>query len=365
MDCIYVAAAYSAVLHVSPNPQPSTSPPSQQPTPTTTSPETYTLQSDSTLEPSSSTFTLDDLALLHQWTLVTSKSILQQPKLDHFWQSIFPSIGFKYAYVIHSLLSISALHDAYLHPSHRRKRIHDATRHHTLALQGFRQALDNLGPHNADAIFASAVQAFFYAFLTFGPIYREQEGADSIVDHTACVLGEQWIPLIRGLSTVLQPVHSHVRSGPLKSLLEIANWYEINPDTVPPTEEDQRMQALREIWQDSEHSQIYDETLLQLRRTRVWMTQESPPDVDMYNQGWSGPFIWTFLVPDKFFDLQRQRQPQALVLFAYYGALLQRMNDFWWMQGCGRCIVEVVDKCLGPYWSRWTDWPKQIVGLAP
>lgn len=73
--------------------------------------------------------------------------------------------------------------------------------------------------------------------------------------------------------------------------------------------------------------------------------------------------MWLFLAPEQFFQLQRQRQPPALIILAYYRALLQQLNKYWWAQGCGESIVSAVDEVLGPFWAPWTLWPKEVVGL--
>jgi hypothetical protein len=66
-------------------------------------------------------------------------------------------------------------------------------------------------------------------------------------------------------------------------------------------------------------------------------------------------------VPKEYFRLQQQRQPLALLIFAYFGALLEQLQQYWWADSCGESIVSVIDDCLGPYWAEWMDWPKQVV----
>jgi hypothetical protein len=299
--------------------------------------------------------------------MVTSRSILNTPQLDHFWQKVFPEIAFKHSYVMHSILSVAALHVTYLRPLNRPVHLCDAAHHHVLALSGFREAINFIGPHNSDGLFASVTLTFFYAFLTFGKLYDEYNKDDNPTAHTSRILGAEWIPLIRGIEAVLHPVYDYVRVGPLHALLGLGNWEELDPDTQPGPG-DGSMLRLREIWTSDENAKLYDETLRLLRKTSVWMMQFQDMQGNRlseqaYNRDWSGPFTWLCLVPDKYFVLQQQRQPSALVLFAHFGALLQSLNGYWWMEGCGKSIVSVVDDCLGPYWTPWIEWPKQVVGL--
>jgi hypothetical protein len=293
---------------------------------------------------------------------------LNTPQLDHFWQKVFPEIAFQHSYLMHRILSVAALHVIYLRPENRHARLCDAAHHHTQALSGFREGINSLGPDNSDALFASAILAFFYAFLTFGKLYDGYGDDASTAARTSRILGAEWIPLIRGVEAVLQPVYDHVRVGPLRSMLTLRNWDDLDPD-VQPGPDDENLLRLRDLWASDENADVYNETLYLLRRTSTWMMQFQDqrgghgPEWE-YNRDWSGPFIWLFIVPEKYFVLQCQRQPLALVLFAHFGALLQRLDEYWWMQGCGKSIVGVVDECLGPYWSQWTEWPKLVVGLG-
>ncbi|PSN58923.1 hypothetical protein BS50DRAFT_538129 [Corynespora cassiicola Philippines] len=318
--------------------------------------------------PSGAYFKLKDMALLHHWSLSTSLSMIKSPPLNHFWQKVFPEIAFHHAYVMHSILSIAALHVTYLCTSNRHEHICYASHHNTLALRSFREGINSLGPDNSDALFASATLAFFYAFVRLGRLYEGDGEDDGPASRTSRILGAEWIPLVRGMEAVLHPVYDYVRTGPLRSLLGLGNFFEIDPDAQPGPDDEALLQ-LQEVWASDEKSQVYDDTLHLMRRTSAWMVQFRTASDDQlsewgYNREWSGPFAWLFLASERYFVLLQQRQPPALVLFAYFGALIQRLNGYWWADGCGKSIVSAVAECLGPYWSSWLQWPKEFVGLG-
>jgi hypothetical protein len=312
-------------------------------------------------------FDLKDMALLHHWSLVTGVSIINTPQLDHFWQTVIPQVGFRHQYVMHGILSLAALHIAYLDPSRRQSSLFEAAQHHVKALDGFREDIIRICAENADALFASAALTFFYAFLTFGKLYDDASTTGDVnrMARTSRVLGTDWIPLVRGVDTVLYPIHNHVRVGPLKDLLGIGNWSELDIEANSDPHDGQIIR-LREIWKQGENAGVYNETLDLLRRCRMWMAQFEVVQTDStpewgYNRGWSGPFVWLLRTPRQYFELLQQRQPPALLIFAWFGASLQCLNKHWWMEGCGKSIVDVIDECLGPYWAPWTEWPKQII----
>ncbi|KAH7138488.1 hypothetical protein B0J11DRAFT_16624 [Dendryphion nanum] len=315
----------------------------------------------------SSLFDMKDMALLHHWCLVTSTSIINARKLDYLWQTLLPQVGFGHPHVMHSILSLTALHIAYLNPSNKSSSILDAAQHHSKALEGFKEGINCPTPENSDALFANAALTFFYAFLMFGKLYDDDSGnRDSPAARTARILGAGWIPLVRGLEAVLHPTFDHVRIGPLKDMLSNGNWGELNlNNSTDPYDEE--ILRIREVWHQKEDADVYNEALNNLRTCRMFIAQFDVLEVDYppewgLNRGWAGPFIWVFVVKQKFFDLLEQRQPPALLVFAWFGATLHSLDKYWWMEGCGKGIVNVVGECLGSYWDPWMVCAKNIVG---
>lgn len=351
--------------------QQSPQPASQQAFPPTTfqqaSPQTGAdaFNDVSTDEAQRASFTLEDMALFHHWTLSTSRTFVNSPDADNLWQTVFPEIAYQHSYVMHGILSIAALHITHLRPTDRHVHLRKATHHHMQALSGFREDIQFIGPHNANALFVNSTLLFLYAFLTFGKTYDEAAGED--VMRTSRILGADWIPLVRGIQAVLSPVYEQIKGGPLCSTLKFHRWDETDPDEQP-SPDDAQMLRIREMWQGDSNATIYNETLESLRRVSAWVWNfhnASAEDQSLwgYNREWSAPFMWLAIVPKEYFVLQRQRQPLALLIFAYFGAFLQRLDKQWWTENCGKSIVRVIDDILGPYWNEWMEWPLHVVGL--
>ncbi|KAI4939925.1 uncharacterized protein J4E92_001212 [Alternaria infectoria] len=274
---------------------------------------------------------------------------------------------------MHCLISLSALHVAYLNPDDRRANLHIAAHHHTVALSGFRADIDTIGPHNAEAVFATSTLMFFYAFCTFSKLSdanadKQQDSDntnDSLSIRTSRILGAEWIPLVRGIQAVIGPIYEHLKEGPLKSTLHLKDWDDMDPNMQPGLD-DQHVVRIKQTWADDGNKAVYDETLYLLRKMSAWVlhfrkTWEDQQEEWGYNGSWSAPFVWLSLVPKEYFKLQQQRQPLALLIFAYFGALLEQLHTGWWTAGCGTSIVGVVDDFLGSYWAEWMEWPKQVV----
>ncbi|KAJ4316059.1 hypothetical protein N0V84_008058 [Fusarium piperis] len=309
---------------------------------------------------SKSTFHLDDLALLHHWTLSTSLDIVKSSGGDEYWQTVFPQVAFRHAFVIHGILGLAALHLAYRQSAERERLLLIAAHHHNIALQGFQEGISQMTDENSDALFVCATLNILHVFGVFGPLY---DGPTT--GRKSRILGAEWIPMIRGVGAVLQPVHERVRFGPLSPLLGLGNWDELDPDDQPAAE-DNHFRSIQQVWAQSHDADVYDKTLYLLRKCNAYMRQfkSMSPQVLAdwgYHQAWSGPFICLHSIPDEYFELLQQRQPPALLLFTYLGTLFHGLNDYWFMDGWGRSMVDVADDLMGEYWSKWMAWPKAVM----
>ncbi|KAH7142737.1 hypothetical protein B0J13DRAFT_50680 [Dactylonectria estremocensis] len=322
----------------------------------------YLTESGQTPSSSTTTFALDDLALFHHWTLSTSLDIVKSSGGDYYWQRVFPQIAFRHDFVMHGILSLAALHLAYRQSADRRRLVLIAAHHHNIALQGFQEGITQMSDDNSDALFVCTSLNILYVFGVFGPLCE-----DPTENRKSRILGAQWIPMIRGIEAVLQPVYGRVRFGPLSSLLGLGNWDELDPNDQSVAE-DSHLHSIQEVWAHSSDAHVYDKALSVLRKCNAYMRQfrTMNPEISAqwgYNQAWSAPFIWLHFAPDKYFELLQQRQPPALLIFAYLGTLFHGLNDYWYMDGWGRNMVDVANELLGEYWNQWMAWPKQVVGI--
>ncbi|KAH7248224.1 hypothetical protein B0J15DRAFT_562394 [Fusarium solani] len=286
------------------------------------------LRSNSPEQPSA-TFVIHEMALLHHWTVSTSLDIYKNSGLSVCWQVLIPQIAFKHPFVMHALLGLAALHVAYLNRQDKMRHMTDAAHHHTQGLQGFHEAVRFMSSDKADALFAWSMLNLLYA--------------------------------------VLGPTYATVRLGPLSQLLLLGNWDELDPDKEP-NPEDQHFCQTRGSWKSSSDAQTYEKTLWTLRRCRMFMAQFATMNDKTLkeaglNRFWAGPFLFVPFAPEEYFILLRQRQPPALVLYAFFGALLHTLNSSWFLEGWGHDIVELIDDLLGSYWKPWIAWPLEVVGL--
>jgi hypothetical protein len=324
----------------------------------------FTRDTSTPLQPQSH-FGLGDLALMHHWSLVTCLTFGSSAKV-HLWQTAFPDLAFKHAFLMHGMLSLTALHIAYLNPTNTHPYILSAAHHHDMSLQGFRASMQQMSESNSGALFVNSSFIFLYAFISIRTLYRPEQDSYSAATRTSRVLGADWIPLIRGISAVLHPVYAHVRTGSLSLVFDMGNWDDVDPDQHSSVD-DREIVHLQEIWEGQEHAEVYNEALYILRKLSAWVISlkglQEGANVQT-NLECAGPFLWVSTAPEQYFKLLQQRQPPALCIFACFGAIMHNFNQYWWAEGYGQNIVKVVDGCLGSYWTTYLEWPKKVVGLG-
>ncbi|RMZ46620.1 hypothetical protein CA14_008211 [Aspergillus flavus] len=296
-------------------------------------------------------FDMVDMALLHHWTLQTSPEIFKDATVDHVWQKTVPRIAVEHPFVMHSLLCLAALHKASLEARCQAELTLVAASHYDKAIGWFREALTCIDQRNCHAVFAMAIMNTFYVFKNSG-------GAVGDIVSTATsrrpgFLSIDWVFVARGIGTVLESTLECVQTGPLSSLFSIGNWETVDP-AFESSSADTALLSLRQIWRGESDEAVYDQTLLELRRAPAHRT-------DM--RYWSGPFKWLHVIPSMYLLRLNQRQPTALVIFAYFGALVHNLDSLWWAKGCGKRIVQEVVEVIGPYWDNFLEWPQLEVGL--
>ncbi|RGP78255.1 hypothetical protein FLONG3_3570 [Fusarium longipes] len=315
-------------------------------------------------------YSIRDMALLHHWTISTSHHIYKDSVMSLTFQVTVPQIAFKHKFVMHILLSLTALHIAYLEPQERLRHAAEASHYHNLSLQGFNEAMKQDREKLADALFTWASINLLYVFGVTGRLGQGLWDESEWGNRKERLLGLGWVPMIRGVEMMLKPSFFIMREGPLRELLMIGNYAELDVDNNPHPDDHYFCQT-RDVWTSNPDAQTYEDTMQVLRRCHIFMEQfksmeSESPDEGVINRSFQGAFLFVPFAPEAYFTLLQQRQPPALILYAFYGALLHRfVNGSWFMEGWGYDIVEIVSDLLGSYWRKWITWPLQVVGLIP
>lgn len=70
---------------------------------------------------------------------------------------------------------------------------------------------------------------------------------------------------------------------------------------------------------------------------------------------------WPVILDKGYVDLLKTREPHALVVLAYYGALVHSRRDMWICGDGGQFLVRLISDHLGNEWSSWLAWPIEVI----
>lgn len=96
------------------------------------------------------------LELMHHYCVSTSDSLAFREDLRYVWRVVFPQEGYRHPFVTHGLLSLAALHKAYLFPSRRQEYLGLGASHHALGLERFSSLLSDIDDSNWKAMLCYA-----------------------------------------------------------------------------------------------------------------------------------------------------------------------------------------------------------------
>lgn len=305
-----------------------------------------------------------DLRLLYQWLTLTSGTLAASRESEGYWRDVFPQIGFTHDFVMQAILSLAAMHLAYMHPDERPHFLHTAMRHNAVAVRGMSDSIDRLDNNMAEAVFVAASLNIVYVLCAYGPIGNAGE-AEAPNDRAYRLFGGDWISMVRGVEAVLSPVYDQLRKGALAHMLNISAWESADPDaTCAPG--DEHFCHLQAAWCEDNEREMYTAELQRLRKCHAYMHEHLAPSAQTRCNGLSsGPIIWLHFCSETFLRRLYERRQPALLLYAYFGALWNLMDGLWFAQGWAKDIIETTSEVLGGAWAGWLAWPREIVGLNP
>jgi len=70
---------------------------------------------------------------------------------------------------------------------------------------------------------------------------------------------------------------------------------------------------------------------------------------------------WSVVVPPEFAEVLRERRPEALVVMAYYGALVHRTRRYWVCSSNGAYMISAIARHLGEGWRGALQWPLEVL----
>ncbi|KAM0165044.1 hypothetical protein ACHAPG_000294 [Botrytis cinerea] len=344
--------------------------------------------------PESSARRMLELRLLQTYIIHTSPTFpsCHNPETLNLWSVVVPKLAFASPNLLYAMFAIASLHLHVLSPNDME--IQRARQHYlSLALRHHQKGVASLNPSTADAVMFASILILNDAFSSL-----------QVRCMKPYTLPTHWLQMARGTASVFAVALGLIRHDPNAKAMallrtkpaltkpeERLNRPEIHPlfnailaypsphisispqsysenggydPSIPPT-----------------HLTAYLQTLSYLSSIHLNIMQREHPMATARRFTAFG-----LQVPKLFIDLVEERQPRALVIFAYYFAMatclvegggpsdritLQMKNGedldlgktFWWMGSMVRREIGGISGILPGGWEGLMSWPRRVAGL--
>ncbi|CAK7203580.1 hypothetical protein SEUCBS139899_006315 [Sporothrix eucalyptigena] len=81
--------------------------------------------------------------------------------------------------------------------------------------------------------------------------------------------------------------------------------------------------------------------------------------------------LWALIMPKEFAELLSVKNPESLIILAYYALLLNHGRHLWQVGSAGEYIMGLITDHLGSTWDNWLEYPRHrmatdvVVGPSP
>ncbi|KAB8253779.1 hypothetical protein BDV32DRAFT_133503 [Aspergillus pseudonomiae] len=293
-----------------------------------------------------------DPELMHHYCTSTCTTLSDREDIHHVWRIEVPKIAYSYEFLMHGILSLSALHLSYVKPEKHSHYLTSSTFHMALGLQTFRTILRKPTAENCFALFAfsSVIMVWICGVPTDS---KDAQPLSSVIE---------MFNLSRGITSLLEffPLIQKSCLGPLFS----QDWSEKvdTPLRLFHGLNDQihrlRYRLTVEVLEEEERS-ILEHAIIELKKACQRIERAHSPSACGLI------FIWPITVRNGFISLIEKRQPFALVLLACYCAQLHVFRRFWVMESRAESLLSEVLAVMPPGYADLLDWPRQFCLHGP
>ncbi|KAM5352939.1 hypothetical protein ACJ41O_005661 [Fusarium nematophilum] len=255
----------------------------------------------------------------------------------------------KAPYLMNELLALAALH---LSQSslHRHDLQQEAATLQTRALSSFNKAKQQVSEDNCIPLFLFS--SFLGLHMLCDTIQNRQDSFSSFLDQFMV-----YLDIHRGVSAVTSqswPLIKRSEFGPSIQRIESA----LHCDESSDGDETQILhRMISDTYLSPASAKAYRATLTVLQSClnlyhRLEEEGLRPSEA---------PIAFCITVNDEYVGFLKQRQPEALVILAYYAVMLYRCRDFWIFGDGGEYLIRSISAHLGAHGADWLAWPNSFL----
>lgn len=293
-----------------------------------------------------------ELELLHHFTTETCYTLSDRAESHELWRITAPEVAFQHDFLMRGILAISALHLSCLRLEKQNHWAHVARKQQDAALSSFRSIMTKMDESNCDAFLALSSLIVVYGFES-----PKNAGSLGMFDYHGQD-SDEWLPLIRGVNSIIMSVYPWIKNGRLSGLLH--DHIQQPPQTELPNVLNEQLTNLEGLCKKASGGpdavEAYKTALERLKMSFVRMNNRPPYECEI-----SIAFLWPVMIPQEYISMLNERRPEALVILAHYCVILHHLDDYWWMRGWALHIIENIRRKLDDDWQRWLQWPTNVV----
>ena len=297
---------------------------------------------------------IENLELLHHFTTVTCFTLSDRPESHQLWRVNAIRVALQHDFLMRGILAIAALHLSHLRPESHDHYSQIAIQQQDSALASFRSLMSSMDESNCDAFFALSSLIVVYGFES--PKNSDSLGMFNCTGKDA----DEWLPLIRGVNSILLTLWPAIKNGQLSGLLH-DHEQEPPKKQLPAVLVDQ-LANLETLCASTsggpEAVGAYRAALATLRACFVRMNNRLPYECEV-----SITFLWPVSIPPEYLSLLNKRTPESLIILAHYCIILHHLDDYWWMRGWARHIIENIHREIPEDWHYWIQWPQNVIAV--
>ncbi|KAL3443164.1 hypothetical protein BJX65DRAFT_285757 [Aspergillus insuetus] len=252
-------------------------------------------------------------------------------------------------YLMDQILAFSALHLSILRRDQQKHYKYHADQLQTHAISALNSLKLEVNPENCLPLFIFA-SCLANHTLCEKLVFRADSFDDFLDDFV------QSLHLHRGIRAITSQSWHFLLETPLKDTLRKSGQA---LDDGPPGDECLELLSLVDTTvSDPATRDTYRQAIESLQKT-LNANRVSSPEVSAM----SLVISWPVMIPPEYSDRLAERRPEALVILAYYAALLHMHSTIWLFGDSGEYILRSVNAYLGHAWEHWLRWPNEVLRI--
>lgn len=275
------------------------------------------------------------------------------------WKVLIPQLASQYTFLKHGILACSAIHLAHINPPQRHSYQVTAASHLDLGMPLFRSEVVVFNEENCHAIFA-----FSHLLTVYSHASEKEDERLLLVDSNGTDAVSNWLFFLRSSCDLADSIWECVVRGPLKPL--VCAWE--SPIDVEMGIRTPLVERLLSVIPDKNSDDCWSEEVCRIYQEAAFLLGYAFACSQVLGENfdtWDAIRVWPMGLSTDFMHLLNRWHPGAMVVFAHYCILLNKLEGKWYSQGRAKRLLGHIVHRLDPKWLCQIQEPLQVVGLEP